>query len=241
MKYPLLSGFMIAAVFVFATNAYAVKCKTVLSKYKIYQTESFPIPSKISNQAHALKRTGWLNHKIPKHKAESVWQHTKKFEKATLILFSKAKEATRNRAGLVALVHDLGEVIAGDFTPFDNITKEEKHQLEKKAIESLAPQFGANQDRLLELWLEYDLQTSEISPYLKDLDKIDAAIQAMVYLKQGYQVESFLDYAKQVIKTPELRRVYDYILTEFSRDRNISPYKVYYKALEDISVQFSAF
>ena len=80
---------MIAAVFVFATNAYAVKCKTVLAKYKIYQTESFPIPSKISNQAHALKRTGWLNHKIPKDKAESVWQHTKKFEKATLILFSK--------------------------------------------------------------------------------------------------------------------------------------------------------
>ncbi|MEC9283459.1 MAG: HD domain-containing protein [Bdellovibrionota bacterium] len=232
---------MISVAFVFATNAYALNCKTVLSKYKVYQAKSFPIPSKISNQANALKRTGWLDHKIPKSKAESVWQHTKKLEKAALILFSKAKEETRNRAGLVALVHDLGEVIAGDFTPFDNITKEEKHQLEKKAIETLAPQFAENQGRLLQLWLEYELQTSAISPYLKDLDKIDAAIQAMVYLKQGYKVESFLDYAKQVIKTPELRRVYDDILMEFSRDKNISPYRVYYKALEDISVHFSAF
>lgn len=220
---------------------HALDCKTALSQYRIYQTKNIPIPSEISNLAQDLKRTGWLNHNIPKSKAESVWQHTKKLEKASLILFSRAKEETRIRAGLVALVHDLGEVIVGDYTPYDKITKEQKHQLEKKAIETLAPQFGENQDRFIGLWLEYEMQTSEISPYLKDLDKIDAAIQAMVYLKQGYEVESFLAYAQQVLKTPELKQVYNSILSEFSRNRRISPYKVYFQSLEEISNQFSGF
>ena len=37
----------------------------------------------------------------------------------------------------LSIIHELGEIYAGDFTPNDNITKEEKHELEKRAIERL--------------------------------------------------------------------------------------------------------
>ena len=35
----------------------------------------------------------------------------------------------------MALVHDIAESIAGDITPFCNVTKEEKHKLEMDAMQ----------------------------------------------------------------------------------------------------------
>ena len=90
------------------------------------------------NQLKNIYRQGWLKVRIGlehKDKCESVADHS--FSVALLALTIIEK----NHLNLDALkcikmgiIHELGEVYAGDYTPFDNITLEEKHNKEKEAI-----------------------------------------------------------------------------------------------------------
>lgn len=38
----------------------------------------------------------------------------------------------------MALVHDMGEAICGDITPYDNVSQEEKHSRECEAMDEIA-------------------------------------------------------------------------------------------------------
>src|SRR3954471_20366098 len=99
------------------------------------------------------KRAGWQRCGITD--CESVADHT--FGVAVLTLFlskSLCLNVNRERCVALALVHDLAESIAGDITPHDNISAEEKHRRESEAIQLLARELG--DDELIELWSEFE-------------------------------------------------------------------------------------
>ena len=82
-----------------------------------------------------LYRQGWLARGIPLERCESVAEHT--FGVAVTAVFL-ADSYFPNLDALkilrMALIHDFGEVYAGDLIPGDKISPEEKHDLEKEAI-----------------------------------------------------------------------------------------------------------
>ena len=83
----------------------------------------------------------------------------------------------------MALIHDLGEVYAGDLTPQDGVSKVEKYQREKIAVEKIIgsiPSCGA----LLDDWHEYENQTSPEARFVKDIDRLEFALQACSYQHQ---------------------------------------------------------
>ena len=148
-------------------------------------------------QLKSLSRSGWLRKGI--ETPESVAAHS--WGLALLCMeFAPRVEPTLdvNKTLQLALVHDLPEVIVGDITPHDSISKQEKQQQEQHAAQHLLS------DQMHELWNHY---RSVINPMTGDaMDKIDMALQALVYAPQTNTSE-FLASAKQKIP-PDLNWIW---------------------------------
>ncbi|KAN0019006.1 hypothetical protein ACTFIU_002208 [Dictyostelium citrinum] len=150
---------------------------------------------KICGKLKTLKRTGWVNHGI--ELPESVSDHMYRMAMMGMCLDKKelvgldGKEIDKIKIIKMALVHDLGESLVGDFTPHDKITKEEKYQLEKNAMieitNTLSEEVGKE---IFDLWQEYeDCKTNE-ALLVKDFDKFEMILQAYEYEKQPHQLEN---------------------------------------------------
>ena len=60
----------------------------------------------------------------------------------------------------MCIIHELGEIYAGDYTPYDNISKEEKHMAEKNAIEKVLSSLDFDND-FLQLWDEFEKKETQ--------------------------------------------------------------------------------
>ncbi len=83
-------------------------------------------------------------------------------------------------------IHEIGEVMIGDITPFDNITPEEKEAMEHKAMSDMLGDL-CQKEELLDLLFEFDEHKTKEANFAYLCDKIEADIQAKVYQDQGRQ------------------------------------------------------
>ena len=81
----------------------------------------------------------------------------------------------------LAIAHDIAEALAGDITPYDGISKEQKHEIELKALETMCAALAADYPqaatKLRDLWNEYEHGTTTEAKLLKDLDKLEMIAQ----------------------------------------------------------------
>jgi len=153
-----------------------------------------------------LKRTGWVMRKVPN--PESVADHSFRTTIMALLLADKFK-LDKNKCIQMALIHDLAESIAGDITPHDKINDEEKHELEKKAMESLFK--NVNENNILDLWTEYEDRKTPESKFVYELDKMEMLLQAFEY-EHKYEDENinlseFWTHTEERIKEPKLLEI----------------------------------
>jgi putative hydrolase of HD superfamily len=107
----------------------------------------------------------------------------------------------------MALIHDFGEIYAGDFTPTDEVSPEEKHRLERESIEAV---FGklANGEKYVALWLEFETSDSPEARLIRQLDKLEMALQASLYEHQhNVDLSEFYDSANTAISDEALRKI----------------------------------
>lgn len=143
-------------------------------------------------QAFALKqldRAGWLRAGI--QNPESVAAHS--WGLALLCLKLAPKDLDLQRVLSIALVHDLPEVIAGDITPHDGFSKQEKQAFELKAAQELLP------PDLYVLWLEYEENQTKEAQFVHQMDKLDMLIQAENYAQKA-DTSEFIISAKEKLK-----------------------------------------
>lgn len=162
------------------------------------------------NQLKRTPRTGWVRRGIPNY--ESVADHSYSVATLCLLLFNNNNNNTLpsidvNKCIQLAMIHDLAECIVGDITPDDNISKDDKHQMEYNAIQKIAsylkkkttsmttPATEQNQQTtttntnndssiiLLNLFHEYEERITYESKIVKDLDLFDMLLQADEYEK----------------------------------------------------------
>ena len=81
-------------------------------------------------------------------------------------------------------IHEIGEVLIGDITPFDEITSNEKMELEHKAMKNVIGDL-IKKDELFDLLVEFDDHKTKESRFCYLCDKIEADIQAKVYQDKG--------------------------------------------------------
>ena len=130
-----------------------------------------------------LYRQGWLKRAIPEAACESVADHS--FGVAMLALLAPCPEGVdRNRAAVMALIHELGETYAGDITPVDGIPPEQKSRLEREAL-ARALEGHPELDLWMALWEDFEYGKSPEARFVRQLDRLEMGFQAAVHRAEG--------------------------------------------------------
>jgi putative hydrolase of HD superfamily len=148
----------------------------------------------------SVRRAGWVS-KVKVEDAESVADHT--FSMATMaMLLSDMLGFNTQRVIKMVLIHDLAESIVGDYMP-GYVSAQQKLVKEKKAMEYiLSPLPKEIREEYEKIWLEYLHNRTEIARFVHRIDKLEMALQAYQYSKQGYAeklLAPFFESASSVI------------------------------------------
>lgn len=146
-----------------------------------------------------LKRTGWKRHKVPL--PESVAEHSYRVAMLAMVLARQAK-VDELKAIKMALVHDLAEVEVGDVIKMigsktlPNV--EQQYDKEREAMRGISETIG--KEELLSLYDEYNDTSSPVGRFVKQLDKLEVAIQAYEYeTKTKIALTEFYETAREKV------------------------------------------
>ncbi|MBQ8615056.1 MAG: HD domain-containing protein [Clostridia bacterium] len=126
-----------------------------------------------------LLRRGWILREIP-NRTESDAEHCYSMIMLALEIMSK-NDLGLDQLKVLKMIayHELGEIDAGDFTPVDNISKEEKYKKELECIIRISEEY--DMPEVLKLWLEFEKCETPEAKFVKKLDKFDCVLQSKVY------------------------------------------------------------
>jgi len=132
----------------------------------------------------AIKRSGWIS-KVKIKNPESVADHT--YAMSTMVMvFSDILGMKTERALKMAILHDLGESIIGDYEP-NEISYNEKRIKETEAIDHILNHLPAEtRKEYADIWKEYLENKTDTSRLVHGVDRFEMAIQAKTYESQGY-------------------------------------------------------
>lgn len=164
-----------------------------------------------------IQRTGWVLKGIKD--VESVAEHS--WRVAMFALFFSEKENV-NILKLVkmALIHDLGEIIIGDVKWEQGAkiiaSQEIKHKDEYLAVKQI---FADNTEfqEYIDLWKEFNEQKTNEAKVVKELDKLEMAVQAFEYQKEGYSprlLEEFFENAEKYLKNGKFKEYFEFLMEE---------------------------
>jgi putative hydrolase of HD superfamily len=160
-------------------------------------------------------RAGWALRGVAA--PESVADHSFRLALLAFVLAPRADPPVdRERSVAMALVHDLAECLVGDITPYDGVSAEEKRRREEAALRELdALADGAD---LFDLWAEYDAAATPEARFVKELDKLETALQAAEYADSGAaaadDLREFRDAAERRLTLPVTRALLDALARE---------------------------
>lgn len=151
-----------------------------------------------------LKRTGWVKHNVPD--PESVAEHS--FRVAMLAsIFAPQLGLDELVAIKMALIHDIGEAEIGDVITQIGKTvlpnHEDKIAQEKKAVATLSHLI--DREDFLRLFNEFEENKTPIAQLVKELDKLEMAIQAYEYeTEHDIDLQTFFDNTHTHIKSKDM-------------------------------------
>ena len=138
-------------------------------------------------------RSGWdeKHWNVSKERLESVAEHV--FGTGILALSIDSEFETNldiNKVVKMLLLHEIGEVIIPDYTPYDGITPKEKMKIEHEAMKEVLGDL-IKKDEYYSLLLEFDEKKTQEAIFAHHCDKLEADIQAKVY--QDMECQHSLD------------------------------------------------
>jgi putative hydrolase of HD superfamily len=151
----------------------------------------------------ALDRAGWVRCGIAR--PESVAAHS--WGVSWLVMALLPAELEQGRALAYAVLHDLPEVRVGDLMPSDGVDGAAKLKRERAAMAALCRTLPGG-DGLLATWEAYEAQADPEARFVRQLDRLDMALQAVVYREEhGTDLGEFLESAADVIDHPALATI----------------------------------
>eukprot|EP00927_Polykrikos_kofoidii_P012651 TRINITY_DN15476_c0_g1_i1.p1 TRINITY_DN15476_c0_g1~~TRINITY_DN15476_c0_g1_i1.p1 ORF type:complete len:237 (-),score=50.95 TRINITY_DN15476_c0_g1_i1:235-945(-) len=154
-----------------------------------------------------VKRTGWVRTGVKD--PESVADHMYRMALMSFLL-GKQEGVDSSKCIKMALVHDLGESLIGDLvtegeqSKQDKVTREEKIQMERDAMDKISSLVGLDVGKeIRDLWDEFEEGKSAEALHLRDLDKFEMVLQANEYeAAQGLDLQDFFSSTSGKFKTP---------------------------------------
>ena len=160
-----------------------------------------------------IQRTGWVDAEV--YQPESVADHT--FRTAFLcMLYADMQGLDPLKLLRMALIHDLPEAIIGDLTP-NQKTEETKESEEEAMLRILCLLPEMEREKYLAVWNEYQEGKTKEAAAVRQLEKIEMALQATEYKKLGStnkSLKQFVESAKDVTVWSDLKRLLSCIVEE---------------------------
>jgi putative hydrolase of HD superfamily len=147
---------------------------------------------KKTSQLKKTKRSGWV--RVGIESPESVADHT--FRTAILcMIFSSLEGLDELKMLQMALIHDLPEIAIGDLTPLEKIKADKK--IEENAMKSLLAMLPKHvHDKYLQVWHEYAKGKTEEAKIVRQLEKLEMALQAKEYEDDKASEEALADFVR---------------------------------------------
>jgi len=172
--------------------------------------------AKTAGYLKRVKRTGWVRKGV--QNAESVAEHS--FRTALLCMFlTRNRKIDRERLVNMALIHYLGETATSDHRYEEGrkviASEKAKQRMEEDVLKLI---FKPLEDGkyYLDLWYEFCEQKTEESKLLKQIEKIEMALQAMEYneIRQlsDSNIREFVENAERYVTDKELKKLLDAII-----------------------------
>lgn len=165
------------------------------------------------NHLKQLYRQGWLKRGIPRERCESVAEHSLGVALLALWLAeAHFPDLDHGRLMRMALVHDFGEIYAGDLVPGDRISAGQKYRLEYESVQRVFAALPGG-ETYIELWLEYEAGETPEAQLVRQVDRLEMAMQASIYLRQGFKrMDEFFTTAGRALSHPELQNLLNELL-----------------------------
>ncbi|MEJ7901836.1 MAG: HD domain-containing protein [Thermomicrobiales bacterium] len=183
-----------------------------------------------------VKRTGWIDRGVPPGEVESVADHS--YLTALIAWMASIDDPTldSDRVLKLAIIHDLAESIVGDAPPYEAHEVPDRADIDalraffsvrhtrtvegaaaKKAGEHEAFQrlargmLPGTRSELSSLWEEYETQSTPEARFVKDVDRLEAYLQALHYADGDPTLPlwGFTDMADHEIDHPILTAIHD--------------------------------
>ena len=154
-------------------------------------------------------RSGWdeKHWNVKSERIESIAEHVYGTCILAISLDSEFKvDIDLEKVLKMLIIHEIGEVLIGDITPFDHITPDEKEAAEHKAMQDVLSSLF-KKDELYSLLLEFDAHETNESRFAYMCDKLEADIQAKVYQDAGCQRSLDDQESNTVFSTPRIKKM----------------------------------
>ncbi len=162
-----------------------------------------------------ISRQGWID-KLSLDNPESVADHSYSMAVISMVISDLGNYNSEKIIKMV-LLHDIAESKIGDYTP-EQLSNEKKTELENNAFNKIVKNLpNLIKLQYLQIWKEYQENTSLESKLVHQIDKLEMALQAKIYKKEGHsqeKLESFFESAKTNITDPKLKELFMEIIKE---------------------------
>lgn len=159
-----------------------------------------------------IRRTGWVLKGI--QEAESVADHVFRVVFMCSVL-APGRKLDEKKLLDMALIHDLGETATSDIRWQEGKKLLAPQASKDKIEESILKQilhFSKNEKYYLSLFYEFRDQTSPEAKFLKQVEKLEMALQALEYQEFGAKKElmnEFFENANKYISDPDFKRMFE--------------------------------
>ena len=162
-----------------------------------------------------ISRQGWID-KLSLNNPESVADHSYSMAVMSMVI-SDLENYNSEKILKMVLLHDLAESKIGDYTP-QQLSSEKKTKLENSAFDEIIENLpDLIKTQYLQIWQEYQENTSPESKIVHQIDKLEMVLQAKIYQKDGHsqeKLESFFESAKIDITDPKLKELFTKIIKD---------------------------
>lgn len=161
-----------------------------------------------------LFRQGWLRRGVPEGRCETVAEHSFGVALLTILLADRHfPDLDAGKAARMALLHEAGEIDAGDIIPADGVDDAEKRELEERGVRRLFREFPGGADYIA-LWEEFEEGASPEARLVRQVDKLEMACQAGIYSHSKLiDASRFYQSTRERLHSPELLALLDEIIS----------------------------
>lgn len=130
-------------------------------------------------------RSGWKVWNIDRERVESIAEHIYGTCILAISIDSQFKlDINLYKVIMMLVLHEIEEIRIGDLTPLDKVTKEEKRNLGKQAVEDILSTLDKKL-QYIELIEEFENIKTNESIFAKMCDKLEADIQCKLYCEEN--------------------------------------------------------